>query len=90
MHVDVGIGDNRASRAIDDLAVDTRIMTPFFLDHLERTGLGQMSIASARNRRLHDHTPPANQIGRLLAEIDLNPVRIFILSKGDGRDANKN
>jgi hypothetical protein len=48
-HVGIGIRYNRGAAGIDNLAVNTRVMIDFFLDHLERAGLGQVSVAPARD-----------------------------------------
>src|SRR5689334_8430815 len=85
-HVYVGIGDNRSSVRIDDLAVNARVMISLLLDDLERAGLSQMTITSAGDGRLHDNPAAANQIGTLLSEVDLNPVRIFILRERHSRE----
>src|SRR5207244_1496754 len=84
-HVGVRIGHDRATVAVDNLAVDTRVMIQFFFDNFERAGLGQMSVTAARDWRLHYHPPSLNQISGLLAQIDLNSGRIFALPKQRSR-----
>src|SRR5438552_9478238 len=83
-HVHIGISNHRSSVGIDNLSVNARVMISFFLDHLERTGFGQVAVTPARNRRLHHHPPSADQICSLPAQIDLDPIRAFTLRRRSG------
>ena len=60
VHVHVGVSDHRASARVHNLPVDARVMTPLFLDHFERAGLGEMAVTAARDRRFHHRPPPAD------------------------------
>jgi len=54
-------------------------MIHLFLEDLERSDLGKMSIPPAGDRRFENQAASANQKGGLFLEIDLDPKRISIL-----------
>src|SRR5205823_8012217 len=86
-HVHIRIRDHGATIPVHNLSVDARGVTALLFNHLKRTSLGQMSIAPARDRRLHHNAPAADQIRSLPAQIDLDAIRTLVLREQWRRDA---
>ena len=49
-HIDVSIGHDGSTVRVYDFPVDARMMIDLFIEDLERAGLGEMAVASARDR----------------------------------------
>src|SRR5437764_14228104 len=71
-HVCIGVGNDRVSTRIDDLAVHTRIMCSFLFQDFEATLLREMPITTARNWRSESDPPILQQVNPLFLQIDFD------------------
>ena len=64
-NVRVCVSNDSVPAGIDDLAVHTRIMSPFLFQDFEGTSFGEMPVTSARNRGGQNDPPILQQVSRL-------------------------